>query len=73
VVRGHPFGRIFRISPKGEWELVTQYDGWPNGLKIHKDGCVFIADYKRGLLRSTPRPGRSSRFSKPPSAKASRA
>src|SRR5471030_3172185 len=29
-----PFGRIFRITPKGDWELVTQYDGWPNGLKF---------------------------------------
>ena len=45
-----PFGRIFRISPKGEWELVTQYDGWPNGLKFHQDGRAFIADYKLGLL-----------------------
>ena len=46
-----PFGRIFRISPKGEWELITQYDGWPNGLKIHKDGHAYIADYKKGLLK----------------------
>ena len=38
-----PFGRIFRISPKGEWDLVTQYDGWPNGLKFHKDGHAYIA------------------------------
>src|SRR5258705_4037974 len=45
-----PFGRIFRITPKGDWELVTQYDGWPNGLKIHKDGRIFICDYKQGLL-----------------------
>ena len=45
-----PYGRIFRIDPKGEWELVVQYDGWPNGLKFHKDGRAFIADYKRGLL-----------------------
>jgi gluconolactonase len=45
-----PFGRIFRINPKAEWELVTQYDGWPNGLKIHRDGRVFIADYRKGLL-----------------------
>ncbi len=29
-----PFGRIFRIAPDGHWSLVTQYDGWPNGLKI---------------------------------------
>ena len=45
-----PFGRIFRIDPKGEWELVVQYDGWPNGLKVHKGGWIFIADYKRGLM-----------------------
>ena len=45
-----PFGRIFRITPKKDWELVTQYDGWPNGLKIHKDGRIFICDYKEGLL-----------------------
>ena len=30
-----PFGRVFRISPAGEWTLVTEYDGEPNGLKIH--------------------------------------
>jgi gluconolactonase len=45
-----PFGRIFRINTKGEWDLAAQYDGWPNGLKIHKDGRIFIADYKRGLM-----------------------
>ena len=41
-----PFGRIFRIDTKGEWELITQYDGWPNGMKFHKDGRAFICDYK---------------------------
>ena len=46
-----PFGRIFRISPKLEWTLVAQYDGWPNGLAIHQDGSVWIADYRRGILR----------------------
>ncbi len=45
-----PFGRIFRITPKGEWDLVIQYEGWPNGLKFHKDGRIFIADYRLGLL-----------------------
>ena len=45
-----PFGRVFRISPTGDWDLAVQYDGWPNGLKIHKDGRIFIADYKRGLM-----------------------
>jgi gluconolactonase len=37
---------------------VIQYDGWPNGLKIHKDGRIFIADYKKGLLRLDPKTGR---------------
>jgi gluconolactonase len=45
-----PFGRIFRISPRAEWELVVEYDGEPNGLKIHKDGRIFVADYRNGLM-----------------------
>jgi gluconolactonase len=45
-----PFGRIFRISPGANWTLVGEYEGWPNGLKIHKDGRIFVADYKRGIL-----------------------
>ncbi len=53
-----PFGRIFRISPDGEWNLVTEYDGWPNGLKIHRDGRIFICDYRRGLLSLDPASGR---------------
>jgi gluconolactonase len=53
-----PFGRIFRIDPRGDWELVVQYDGWPNGLKIHRDGSIFVADYKRGLMRLDPASGR---------------
>lgn len=43
-------GRIFRIDPRGEFELVTEYDGEPNGLKIHKDGRIFIADHKLGIV-----------------------
>jgi gluconolactonase len=46
-----PNGRIFRISPALEWTLVAEYDGWPNGIAIHRDGSLWIADYRRGLLR----------------------
>ena len=46
-----PFGRIFRISPSLEWALVAQYDGWPNGAAFHRDGSLWITDYRRGLLR----------------------
>lgn len=49
-----PYGRIFRISPKLDWTLVAEYDGWPNGIAIHKDGSLWIADYRRGLLRLDP-------------------
>jgi len=54
-----PFGRIFRLSPQGECDLVCQYDGWPNGLKIHKDGRIFVADYKNGLVLIEPKSGRA--------------
>lgn len=55
-----PYGRIFRISPELEWSLVTQYDGWPNGLALHSDGSLWIADYRRGILRLEPGTGHIS-------------
>jgi gluconolactonase len=51
-------GRIFRISPQAEWEVFAQYDGQPNGLKIHKDGRIFVADAKCGLLCFDPESGK---------------
>jgi len=53
-----PNGRVFRIDEAGEWELIAEYDGWPNGLKIHRDGQIFITDYKRGLVVLEPGTGR---------------
>jgi gluconolactonase len=52
-----PWGRIFRIDPRGEWTLVAEYDGEPNGLKFHPDGRAFIADYRRGLMVLDPKTG----------------
>ncbi|MGY4431120.1 sugar lactone lactonase YvrE [Bradyrhizobium sp. F1.13.1] len=49
-----PFGRIFRISPDGAWSLIIEYDGWPNGLKIARDGRVLVADYMNGLMELDP-------------------
>lgn len=57
-----PFGRIFRVDTAGEWEQVAEYDGWPNGLKIHRDGRIFITDYKRGLMLLDPASGSVTRF-----------
>lgn len=55
-----PYGRIFRICPEGQWELISQYDGWPNGLKIHADGRIFLADYQHGILQLDPKDGKIS-------------
>ncbi len=45
-----PFGRIFRITQTGEWDLIVKYDGWPSGLRFHTDGRLFVADYRHGIL-----------------------
>ena len=52
-----PHGRIFRIDPAGRWTLAAQYDGEPNGLKIHRDGRVFLADRANGIMVMDPAEG----------------
>lgn len=52
-----PWGRVFRISPAGKFTLVAEYDGEPNGLKLHRDGRIFIADYKNGIMVLDPETG----------------
>ena len=51
-------GRVYRISPAGQWEMVIEYDGAPNGLKIHKDGRIFLACRKYGLALLDVKRGR---------------
>lgn len=53
-----PFGRIFRITPQATWDLVIEYEGEPNGLKIHKDGRIVVADYRNGLMLLDAESGR---------------
>lgn len=55
-----PFGRIFRISPERDWELVAEYDGWPCGLKIRSDGKLVMIDNRRGLMLLDPASGNVS-------------
>ena len=45
-----PWGRVFRIDPAGEWTLVTEYDGEPNGMKFVDADTLLITDYKNGLM-----------------------
>ena len=53
-----PYGRIFRIDADGEFSLVCEYDGEPNGMKIRADGRAVIADHRKGLLELDLRTGR---------------
>lgn len=48
------YGRIFRIDGEGRFSVALAYDGAPNGMQFHRDGRVFIADHRRGLLAGMP-------------------
>ncbi|MEZ5936061.1 MAG: SMP-30/gluconolactonase/LRE family protein [Alphaproteobacteria bacterium] len=49
------YGRIFRVAPDGQFEVMLAYDGEPNGLAFHADGRLFVADYKNGIMVFDPR------------------
>ena len=53
-----PYGRIFRVSPRGDFDVVAEYDGEPNGLRIHRDGRIFVADHKLGIVLVDPGSGK---------------
>lgn len=46
-----PFGRIFLVDSRGTVSIVAEYDGEPNGLAIHRDGRIFVADFRNGVMR----------------------
>lgn len=49
-----PFGRVFRIDTNkpsgGEWELIAQWDGEPNGMKFLNEHELLVTDYLNGLM-----------------------
>jgi gluconolactonase len=45
------------VTPSQSWELVAETGGWPNGIAIHRDGTLWVADYRLGLLRVNPATG----------------
>mgnify|MGYP000507148889 CR=1 FL=1 len=57
-----PFGRILRIRPDRNVEVAAEYDGTPNGLALHRDGDIFIADRVNGIMRLDPVSGRVETF-----------
>lgn len=57
-----PYGEVLKVTPAGEWSVVARYDGEPNGLKIHRDGRIFVADHKQGLMLIDPASGKVEAF-----------
>ena len=52
-----PNGRIFRVTPQGAWDLVAQWDGEPNGMKLLDASSLLVTDYRNGLVRVDIRSG----------------
>lgn len=52
-----PWGRIFRIDPQGQWHLVAEWDGEPNGLKFRSRHELLVTDYRHGLMSVDVRSG----------------
>lgn len=45
-----PYGRVFRISPDGEWGLVHRIEGEPHAMRIAPDGRHIAVDFRHGLI-----------------------
>ncbi len=52
-----PYGRVFAVSAEGEFSVIADYDGEPNGLKTDADGRFIIADFRNGLVELDPQTG----------------
>lgn len=48
-----PYGRVFRISPAGSWEIVHKIDGEPHAMRIAPNGRHVAVDYRHGLIALT--------------------
>ena len=46
-------GLILEIDDKGNKTLLANTGGIPAGLQLHKDGSIWVADMKLGILRVT--------------------
>ena len=44
------YGRVFRIDPRGAWELVAEWDGEPNGLALLGPTELLTTDFRNGLM-----------------------
>lgn len=57
-----PNGRVFRLAEGGAWEVVAEYEGWPNGMAFAPrggphGGSLLVTDHRHGLLSLDPDSG----------------
>ena len=45
-----PFGRILSYDRNGNWDVLAEYQGWPNGMKVVDGQRLVISDYRLGLV-----------------------
>jgi gluconolactonase len=57
LVTDIPNGRILLVGTGEAWDVLTEYEGWPNGLALGADDALLIADYRHGLLTLDPARG----------------
>ena len=48
-----PYGRVFCVSPDGDWTLAHKIDGEPHAMRIAPDGRHIAVDYRHGLISLT--------------------
>lgn len=46
-------GSIYEIGAQGEKKLFAQTGGIPAGLQLHRDGSIWVADMRLGIIRVT--------------------
>lgn len=48
-----PHGRVFTVSPDGEWTVEHQIEGEPHAMRLAPEGRRIAVDYRHGLIELT--------------------
>lgn len=48
-----PYGRVFRLTRDGDWNVEHHIDGEPHAMRIAPDGRRIVVDHRHGLTHLT--------------------